>query len=91
MLLLEHRIPLGMSPSRVKIRGGDYFLTIYRDFPHWRSYLFHRFYPEYFRVVMLVNLCANAADGHSNAQSPVYIWKTGLALFYGILAVWAFT
>ena len=24
---------------------------------------------------------SQTADEHSNAQSPVYIWKTGLALF----------
>ena len=28
---------------------------------------------------------SQTADEHSNAQSPVYIWKTGLALF------WSFT
>ena len=28
---------------------------------------------------------SQTADAHSNAQSPVYIWKTGLALFWSFV------
>ena len=31
--------------------------------------------------LLLMNDRSQTADEHSNAQSPVYIWKTGLALF----------